>query len=476
MILMKTLIEDEIYKLCKEIQQKTSDYLLEYEKKRAEQISAFKELQEKQYQSALRMYQSELEYYKQALKTYESNIEREEIEYPKRVKEWEKNEEQRKKSIEQTYTQRVAAYEKAKRQYEESGATYLGATYSVPFPQKQTFVPRSKPIKHKYHKPSEPVPPKKPYENQSDMASSFLSRINFMFNDSFSERAIRQLRKIDLSNPENKDKAFKIIFRELYLNKRISMECSDSEGMGISPVLDGLYGEKLTVFELELCVFAGYKGNILHNLEIQAGNRTIQIDVLFITQKGIFVIESKNYSGSVSGAEYQNKWTLRTYRKDYNFYNPITQNQIHINMLSNIIHNTKIFSLIAFSEKCDLGYIDIHKQNVFVFNRYALHDVIKDIFSNEPDILSMQNVENITNILRQYCADDSEKNPNYKEPRSYYSSRSKVSEHPNASYQRRRKFKRRNTYNNYDCFDDDYEDDYYDDDYDEDDYDDDYDY
>ena len=324
------------------------------------------------------MYQSQLKYYKQALKTYEANIAREEIEYPKRVKAWEENEERRKKSIEQSYeqafksyeralkeykqeeidypervkaweeneehrkqlieqayTQRIAAYEQAKQQYEA-----VGTTYSASFPQKQTFVPhpkpvmhkrnkptepckqtftpRSKPIKNKYHRPTEPVPPKKPDEKQSVLNSKSIflfSMIGRMFTSSFSERAIHQLNRLEVSNPENKKKAFQIIFREMYLNQRTSMECSPSEVRGISPVLDGLYGEKLTVFELELCIFAGYKGNILHNLEIEVGNRTIQIDVLFITSKGIFVIESKNYSGSVSGAEYQNKWTLRTYKK-----------------------------------------------------------------------------------------------------------------------------------------------------------------
>ena len=194
----------------------------------------------------------------------------------------------------------------------------------------------------------------------------------------------------------------------------------------------------------------------------------IQIDMLFITQKGIFVIESKNYSGSVSGAEYQNKWTLRTRKKDYHFYNPILQNQTHINILLKIIRNSRFFSLVAFSERCDLEYIDIHKRNVFVFNRYALHDVINDIFSNEPDVLSAKDVENITNVLQKYCADDSETNPNYKESRNYYSSRSRVNEHPNASYHHRRKFKRRNTYNSYSYFDDD---DDYDDEDEEDDWD-----
>jgi hypothetical protein len=281
-----------------------------------------------------------------------------------------------------------------------------------------------------FHKPIEPIPPRKPEEDRSHAASIFSAMFSpkvLMFSGSFSDRARQQLRNIDCSTPEGKEKAIQIIFREFYLNKRIDMECSPAEGRGVSPALDGLYGEKLTVFELELCTFAGFKGTILHNLEIEVGNRTVQIDVLFITQKGIFVIESKNYSGNISGAEYQNKWNLRTYRKNYDFYNPVAQNQTHINTLLKIIRSPRFFSLIAFSERCNLEYIDIHKKDVFVFNRYALRDVIYDIFSNEPDVLSQHEVKNISDTLRKYCADNST-NPNYKEPRSYYSAGSKASD------------------------------------------------
>lgn len=205
------------------------------------------------------------------------------------------------------------------------------------------------------------------------------------------------------------------------------------------------------------------------------GNRTIQIDVLFITQKGVFVIESKNYSGSISGAEYQSKWRLRTDRRDYMFYNPISQNQSHINVLSKCVKNVRWFSMVAFSERCDLEYIDIHKQDVFVFNRYALRNVISDVFANEPDILSPENVETVAKTLCQYCADNSKDNPNYKETRGYYSSRTRSTDHSNASYHHHR----RKTYHNsdyYDDYDDDYDD--YDDDFDDDydDYDDDDDY
>ena len=203
------------------------------------------------------------------------------------------------------------------------------------------------------------------------------------------------------------------------------MDCTSEELHGSSAVSGGTYGEKLTVFDLELCVYYGFKGIILHNLEFEIGNKTIQIDILFITAKGIFVIESKNYSGRISGSEHQDNWTLSTPKKKYKFYNPLRQNQTHINVLSKITHNLKFFSLIVFSERCTLDYIDIHSSDVFVFQRFAMKDVINDIFSDKLDIMTTENIEDTASVLKKYCVDDPS-SPNYKESKSYYSSRSKA--------------------------------------------------
>lgn len=60
----------------------------------------------------------------------------------------------------------------------------------------------------------------------------------------------------------------------------------------------GRHGEKLTVRELRLVKSLGRSGQILRNVYVpKANGDTSEIDVIFITQKGIFVIESKNYSG-----------------------------------------------------------------------------------------------------------------------------------------------------------------------------------
>ncbi len=238
--------------------------------------------------------------------------------------------------------------------------------------------------------------------------------------------ARKRLEDINLNEPEEQAEAKRIAAHEIYVEMRISKECSREEGCGISPALDGLFGEKLTVFELELCIQAGYPGNILHNLEFEVGNRTIQIDVVFVTQKGVFVIESKNYEGSIHGAEYQNKWTLQTRRKDYQFNNPVLQNQTHINVLQRALQCRRCFSVIAFNDTSKLEYIDIHSQDVFVLNLFAFRDFMKDMFDNEPDALSEQEAEAVTMALRRYCADDPESNPNYKAPRGYFSARTRA--------------------------------------------------
>ncbi len=75
---------------------------------------------------------------------------------------------------------------------------------------------------------------------------------------------------------------------------------------------------------------------LINNLIVQDqyGN-TSQIDHIFINSNGVFVIETKNLSGTIYGSENQKTWTqVFNYGKQkYHFYNPIMQNQTHIRRL-----------------------------------------------------------------------------------------------------------------------------------------------
>lgn len=72
----------------------------------------------------------------------------------------------------------------------------------------------------------------------------------------------------------------------------------------------GKYGEKLTERKLNLINLFGRKGMTLKNIYIPKDDgETSEIDLVYITQKGIFVIESKNYSGWIFGNLCSQYWT-----------------------------------------------------------------------------------------------------------------------------------------------------------------------
>lgn len=91
----------------------------------------------------------------------------------------------------------------------------------------------------------------------------------------------------------------------------------------------GWIGERRVNAQLaQLCQTGDYTlyKNLL--LEVENGQLT-EIDHLVVSQFGVFVIESKNYSGWIFGSEKQAKWSQQIYRKKTSFMNPLRQNYKH---------------------------------------------------------------------------------------------------------------------------------------------------
>lgn len=167
--------------------------------------------------------------------------------------------------------------------------------------------------------------------------------------------------------------------------------------------LTGKLGELYTAKELKYVQLFGRKGRILRNVYVPKDNgETSEIDLLYITQKGIFVFESKNYSGWIFGDEKGQKWTMMLPNKEkHSFYNPVKQNQTHIKWLRNYIgENIPLFSIIVFSERCELKKITIVRQDVKVIKRDLTYAAVRDIWDKNEDRLSDEEVENLYIKLR----------------------------------------------------------------------------
>ncbi len=82
--------------------------------------------------------------------------------------------------------------------------------------------------------------------------------------------------------------------------------------------------------------FSNETYHLLKNVTLPTADGTTQIDHVLISTKGIFVIETKKYSGWIFGDKKLPKWTKTTRRGEkYQFQNPLHQNYKHEKEIEN---------------------------------------------------------------------------------------------------------------------------------------------
>ena len=170
----------------------------------------------------------------------------------------------------------------------------------------------------------------------------------------------------------------------------------------------GRVGEYLTYKELRCFENDGAK--FLSNVYIPlSGGGTTEIDLLMISKKGLFVLESKNYSGWIFGSENQRNWyqalsTGRGRSQKRPFYNPIMQNRTHLNALGKVLYKrAPLYSVIVFSERCTLKSINVQSNDVRVIKRSQVFEVVSNIYTGiAEDILTGEDIVNIYNKLYLY--------------------------------------------------------------------------
>lgn len=71
----------------------------------------------------------------------------------------------------------------------------------------------------------------------------------------------------------------------------------------------------------------------LHNITVPTPDGTTQIDHVFVSPYGIFVLETKNMTGWIFGGKDQAQWTQKIYKQTFKFQNPLRQNYKHTKAL-----------------------------------------------------------------------------------------------------------------------------------------------
>ncbi|MCQ2011104.1 MAG: NERD domain-containing protein [Sporolactobacillus sp.] len=169
----------------------------------------------------------------------------------------------------------------------------------------------------------------------------------------------------------------------------------------------GSYGEYLTYKQLRPIE---RQGRFLFNVYLpKEDGKTTELDVVMIHKSGLYVFESKNYSGWIFGTESQRTWTqsLRAGRKSIknHFYNPIMQNASHMKHLKQCLSeypHIVYHSFILFSERCELKKITLDQGNAQVMNRHLVLNRVKRTISRTGIILTADEIEAIYQKLFPY--------------------------------------------------------------------------
>lgn len=89
----------------------------------------------------------------------------------------------------------------------------------------------------------------------------------------------------------------------------------------------------------------------IHNVTLPTPRGTMQIDHIFVSQFGIFIVETNNMKGRIFGDENRAQWIQKISKKPFKFRNPLRQNYKHVKALEaalnvppGIIHSVVVFA------------------------------------------------------------------------------------------------------------------------------------
>lgn len=134
--------------------------------------------------------------------------------------------------------------------------------------------------------------------------------------------------------------------------------------------------------------------HIFNDVHIEVQGRSVQIDHIVASRYGIFVIETKNYTGWIYGNDNSEFWIKNMYGNKYQFRNPLKQNYSHVKSLQALlgVPESKFIPIVVFLNgatlKCDTTGIVIYS-----------HQLRRTIFDHSIPIFSDAEVEKLITLL-----------------------------------------------------------------------------
>lgn len=164
----------------------------------------------------------------------------------------------------------------------------------------------------------------------------------------------------------------------------------------------GWFGELWTKKELKKLPKETY--TILNDIMLNEDGHTHQIDHIVVSKYGIFVIETKQFNGYITGDKYDKKW-VRHFKGNKKMYytNPVRQNYGHVKAISELLHieDYKVFNKVCISSNAKINIKDDGEVSL-------LHQLSEDIMAINKEIIEDPKTI-VKNILEKNIKDKKER-------------------------------------------------------------------
>lgn len=140
----------------------------------------------------------------------------------------------------------------------------------------------------------------------------------------------------------------------------------------------------------------------------QKGN-THQIDHILVNEKGVFVIETKDYSGRIYGSDEQREWTqVLAYGKEkHRLYNPVKQNETHVREIKRILGKYCEVNSVVIFVSGDITHVrsrstwDLYGGRRYInsfpviYDEYTVNEIVQTLANNRVDIDPKEHIRNV---------------------------------------------------------------------------------
>lgn len=156
----------------------------------------------------------------------------------------------------------------------------------------------------------------------------------------------------------------------------------------------GDVGEVLTASVLR----SSCKMEVKRNIYLPVGSHYTEIDIIGISRLGVFVIENKNYSGTIIGDTGDKYWrVLYGCFSSSKLYNPVMQNMTHKKAVesylsSNGYHDIPVFSPVIFNDKGTLMVKNAEKSVFSLSDFVEAYNSVSRVYLDDSTVKDLANL------------------------------------------------------------------------------------